>query len=102
MKKVLLTLSSGLMAFTLLAGCGATNNRDLNGNGVRNVGYYTNQRNPGLVPDNGVYQNDLYRNNRPYMRNAGVNNNAANNFQWDNATARHIANVFIGQSYFVA
>lgn len=87
MKKVLLTLSSGVMALTLMTGCGAaSNDRDLADNGVRNVGYYTNQGNPDLVPDN-----DVYRNNRSNMRNADVNDNGNNNFQWDNATARRIA-----------
>jgi YhcN/YlaJ family sporulation lipoprotein len=91
LKKVLLTLSSGMMALTLITGCGAANNRDLNGNGVRNVGYHTNQGNPNLVPDNDVYRSDINRNNRSYMRNADVNNNGNNNFQWDNQTARRIA-----------
>ncbi|MGV3487888.1 MAG: YhcN/YlaJ family sporulation lipoprotein [Tuberibacillus sp.] len=90
MKKALLTLSSGLMAITLMTGCGAANNRDMadnNNNGVRNVGYYTNQgKNPDLIPDN-----DIYPNNRPYMRNADVNDNRNNYYQWDTKTARRIS-----------
>jgi len=89
LKKVLLTLSSGVMALTLMTGCGAANNRDMadNNGGVRNVGYYTNQgKNPDLVPDN-----DINPNHRPYMRNADVNDNRNNYYEWDSKTARRIS-----------
>jgi len=87
LKNVLLTLTSGVMALSLITGCGAAVDRNAadNDDGTRNVGYYTNQGRPNLVPDRDVYPN------RPYMRNADVNDNANQYYQWDTRTARQIA-----------